>query len=553
MTSIAIAAISDSSARLPKWVNNICFYSCVLATLIIISCIFLHLRNYRKPFQQRLMLRIQIIVPLFALSCYSMLINQESPFNKFILEPVREVYEAFVIYTFFSLLTDMLGGERNIIIMTSGREPVKHPGILSYILPPLDISDPYTFLGIKRGILQYVWAKPIICFSTLLSQGLGLYDVNSMGPKSIYLWLTIIYNGSVTMSLYCLAIFWKILWNDLKPFNPVGKFLCVKLIIFASYWQGVILAILNVFQVLPGSDESEEKGSIGVCIQNGLLCVELIGFALGHWFAFSYHPFTISQIPYGRLKFKYAFKDMVGIKDLIHDFKLTYYGDYYKDYKQFDSVEALIAHPSSRGRMSRINQGLRYHSDGKQKHWLSNQVSTLQQNNTHIRSTSEIAALPNSPPQLNTTNSIRSSNEYSASLNSTGTSMRAIYPGSPKNGSPPESPVVSGSEQLQFISEILRSDNFLSSINYSKELLDEDELYYQNACSEVPNYKLDQPEIKRLLNYPIVDEMIGGHAYGYKVRRLRQERSYRQSSRDSEDQILNKVNTNESYRYGSIV
>ena len=167
-------------------------------------------------------------------------------------------------------IRDRLGGERNIIIMTSGREPVKHPGILLYILPPLDISDPYTFLGIKRGILQYVWAKPIICFSTLLSQGLGLYDVNSMGPKSIYLWLTIIYNGSVTMSLYCLAIFWKILWNDLKPFNPVGKFLCVKLIIFASYWQGVILAILNVFQVLPGSDESEEKGSIGVCIQNGL-------------------------------------------------------------------------------------------------------------------------------------------------------------------------------------------------------------------------------------------------------------------------------------------
>ena len=58
---------------------------------------------------------------------------------------------------------------------------------------------------------------------------------------------------------------------------------------------------------------------------------------------------------------------MFGIKDLVHDFKLTFHGDYYKDYKRFDSVEAITAHPESKGRMSRINQGLRYHGDGKHK------------------------------------------------------------------------------------------------------------------------------------------------------------------------------------------
>ena len=87
---------------LPDWVTIISGYASIISSVIIFSSIILHLRNYRKPFQQRLMIRIQLIVPLFALSCFSMLKNPESLFNRYLLESIREVYEAFVIYTFFS-------------------------------------------------------------------------------------------------------------------------------------------------------------------------------------------------------------------------------------------------------------------------------------------------------------------------------------------------------------------------------------------------------------------------------------------------------------------
>ncbi|CAI5758552.1 unnamed protein product [Candida verbasci] len=512
---------------LPTWIITIAFYSSIISTIIIFLSIFLHLLNYRKPFQQRLMIRIQIIVPLFALSCYSMLIDQTSIFNKFILEPIREVYEAFVIYTFFSLLTDMLGGERQIIIMTSGRSPVKHPGILGKLLPPLDISDPYTFLMIKRGILQYVWLKPIICIMTILTEILGIYDINNMSYKSIYFWLTILYNASVTLSLYCLAIFWKILWNDLKPFKPVGKFLCVKLIIFASYWQGIILAILNWFQVLPGSNQLDI--SVGLCIQNALLCVELIGFSIGHWVSFSFYPFTISQLPWARLKFYYALKDWIGFKDLISDFGLTFHGDYYKDYKQFDSVEALIAHPDSKGRMSRIHQGLRYQYDGKQKHWLP-ETQSITSANINIPSTSEIHAFD--------TSSILSNN----------TSMRGIYPIN-SNTSPPTSPTREVEENEESIMNVINEDLFLSNIDYSMEGFDDDEKIYIEAINTIGNYNLEDKRVKKILNYPIVDEVINSHAYGYKVKQLRQRQKIRQK-KNSEPNILQ---SNQSYRYGSIV
>lgn len=558
-----ITTSNDSKLPLPHWVITISFYSSLVSAFIISISILLHLLNYRKPFQQRLMIRIQLIVPLFALSCYSMLINQTSIFNRFILEPIREIYEAFVIYTFFSLLTDMLGGERNIIIMTSGRKPVPHPGIMGYVLSPLDISDPKTFLSIKRGILQYVWLKPIICFGTLLFELNGWYNVNDMSYKSIYLWMTVIYNASVTLSLYSLAIFWKILWDDLKPFKPVGKFLCVKLIIFASYWQGVILAILNFFEVLPGSGNNNGNSgggndgageSIGVCIQNALLCVELIAFAIGHWYSFSYFPFTISQLPWGRYKFHYALKDWLGFKDLLIDFQKTFKGDHYKDYRQFDSVEAVVAHPESKGRMSRIHQGLRYHYDGKHKHWLPDNLSLHNgngggHNNSsgagNVPSTSEIHALDN------------------ASLLSNNTSMRAIYPQSPK-ASPPGSPSIgsdpddntsidgaaaSTGTTATIILDIINSDSILSTIDYTQEQFDQDESIYEEAIEEIGNYALEDDDVKRVLNYPIVDGVLDSHVYGYKVQKLRQRQDLRKAKQRKES-ILQ---LNQSYRYGSIV
>lgn len=505
-----------------QWIQTGCFWCAVFATVTIFVSIVFHLRNYRKPFQQRLMIRIQLIVPLFALSCYSMLVDPTSTFNRFAIEPLREIYEAFVIYTFFSLLTDMLGGAKSIVIMASGRPPVEHPGFVKYVAPPLDISDPRTFLAIKRGILQYIWLKPLICFGTLFMELCGQYDVNDLSFSSFYLWVTIIYNISVSLSLYCLAIFWKILWDDLKPFNPMGKFLCVKLIIFASYWQGVILAILNVMGLLPDGSSLDEAPNIGISIQNALLCLELVPFAIGHWLSFSYKPFSISRLPTGRYEFKYALRDIIGVKDLLIDFALTFYGDYYKDYRQFDSVDALIAHPLSKSRMHRINQGLRYQPDGKQKHWLPSQHKAQDSISLQgIKSTSENISLPNPKYQ----DSI-----YAPSMVSQGTSTRALYPNSPRS-SPSSSPVLADSQSIltvpstyedESITQILRRK--VPEISYDNEHLDEDEALYTEACSVVNNYNLDQKEVKQLINYPIVDEMITSHEYGYKVKRLRQDR-----------------------------
>jgi hypothetical protein len=275
-----------------------------------------------------------------------------------------------VIYTFFTLLTNTLGGERDIIISTSGRSPKSHLFPFNYCCPKVDISDPYTFLAIKRGILQYTWIKPILCLIEIILETNGSLHQNKIGLKSGYMWVGITYNISISISLYSLALFWYLLLEDLEPYRPLPKFLCIKSVIFFSYWQGFLLAILVWLGIIPESSSSSGSNNIARAIQNSLMCVEMVFFAVGNWYAFSYQDYaTTSLIGFARMPVYYAIRDAFGIVDLMIDFKSTFWGNSY-GYRQLDSVETVLAHPQSRSTRARIAEGLRYRNGGRSKYWL---------------------------------------------------------------------------------------------------------------------------------------------------------------------------------------
>ena len=253
--------------------------------------------------------------------------------------------------------------------MTHGRAPVQHAWPLNRFFPKVDISDPHTFLAVKLGILQYTLLKPVLALVTVIMKATGTYQEGYLGVTSGYLWTGIVYNISVTLSLYSLAMFWICLHDDLVPFRPVPKFICVKLIIFASYWQGFFLSILQWLGALSNGVAGYTPDNAAAAIQDSLICFEMPIFAIAHWYGFSWHDYANAGVSAARMPVKYALRDAFGIRDLIEDTKITLRGDNY-DYRTFDSVQHGIAHAESKSRSKRVMDGMRYERGGKAKYWI---------------------------------------------------------------------------------------------------------------------------------------------------------------------------------------
>ncbi|PMD20036.1 DUF300-domain-containing protein [Hyaloscypha hepaticicola] len=338
----------------------------LLASLLSVVSVWFQTKNYRKPLLQRYVIRILLMVPIYSLSSWSSIVSLKAAM---FVDPIRDVYEAFTIYTFFQLLINFLGGERALIIMMHGRAPVHHLWPLNHVLPTVDISDPHTFLAIKRGILQYAWLKPILGLASIVMKATGTYKEGYLGLDSGYLWSGILYNISVTLSLYSLGMFWVCMSKDLQPFRPVPKFLCIKLIIFASYWQGFFLSILVWLGAIPDDVKGYTPDNLAAAIQDALICMEMPVFAVAHWYAFSWHDYADATISAARMPIKYALRDAFGVRDLIEDTKETFSGNKY-EYRLFDSGDNVLAHEGSSSRVARMMEGMRYERGGKGKYWI---------------------------------------------------------------------------------------------------------------------------------------------------------------------------------------
>ncbi|KAJ5773910.1 hypothetical protein N7457_008806 [Penicillium paradoxum] len=362
MTSAAGGGTGSSLARAIIIVTGV---SALVSSLLSFVSIWFQTKNYRKPLLQRYVVRILLMVPIYAVSSWTSIVSLKAA--QF-LAPVRDIYEAFTIYTFFQLLINFLGGERAVIIMAHGRPPISHAWPLNHFLPKIDVSDPHTFLAVKRGILQYAWLKPILALVSIVMKATDTYQEGYIGISSGYLWTGIIYNVSVTISLYSLAMFWVCLHDDLMPFRPVPKFLCIKLIIFASYWQGFFLSILQWLGAL-GSVAGYTPNNLAAAIQDSLICFEMPIFAMAHWYAFSWHDYADPTISAARLPVKYALRDAFGVRDLVEDTKLTLRGENY-EYRLFDSGDNIIPHLESGSRVKRVMDGMRYERGGKAKYWI---------------------------------------------------------------------------------------------------------------------------------------------------------------------------------------
>lgn len=72
-----------------------------------------------------------------------------------------------------------------------------------------------------------------------MTQVQGVYCEESLGPEYAHVWTMMGNMIAVTIAMYCLIAFYLNLKDALAANKPFFKLLCIKLVIFFSFWQMV--------------------------------------------------------------------------------------------------------------------------------------------------------------------------------------------------------------------------------------------------------------------------------------------------------------------------
>ncbi|CAG8690470.1 10411_t:CDS:2 [Dentiscutata erythropus] len=298
---------SSDNFRSSATIRAVAGFFAITATLLSAFSVWSHLKHYKKP---RYVVRIILMVPIYAVSSWISLTSTNAAFY---VDCLRDMYEAFVIYCFFNLLVNYIGGERALLTLLHGRPPTSHLFPVNLFFKEMDVGDPYTFLFLKRGILQYVYIKPVLAISTMILKWSNVYD-----------------EGLI------------------------------------EFTNGFALSIL-VYLGIISDTESNSAQNISVSIQDFLITFEMLIAAFAHGYAFSYKDYVDPSYRSGRMPIKYAFKDCMGFRDVIEDTLETIRGSRF-NYRTFEPAEGM-AHTGP-SRTARIMAGLRFTGGGAGKYWL---------------------------------------------------------------------------------------------------------------------------------------------------------------------------------------
>ncbi|XP_043706009.1 protein LAZ1 homolog 2 [Telopea speciosissima] len=277
----------------------------LVALILSIHLIFQHLRSYTNPEEQKWIVAVIFMVPVYA--CESIISLWNYRFS-IACDILRNCYEAFALYAFGRYLVACLGGEERVMEVLEGesRKQLSKPlveeedkplleqtahkrSFISFFLQPSALGKDL-YKTVKFGLVQYMILKTACAFLALLLELFGVYGDGEFKWYYGYPYIAAVLNFSQMWALYCLVQFYNVTHQRLQPIKPLAKFISFKAIVFATWWQGVGIAILCALGVLP-KDKKFRNG-----LQDFLICIEMAIAAVAHVFVFSAEPYRLLPV-----------------------------------------------------------------------------------------------------------------------------------------------------------------------------------------------------------------------------------------------------------------
>ncbi|KAK9075938.1 hypothetical protein SSX86_004268 [Deinandra increscens subsp. villosa] len=284
--------------------------ACFVIIALLLSCVTIvqHLKFYTNPEEQKWIVAVLFMVPVYAAES---ILSLWKPMFALACDILRSCYEAFALYSFGSYLIACLGGERQVVqLLENEKETLLKEPLLDGkdLKPDLNRTSLCKFFRQPRilgegllqiekfGLVQYMILKTFCSFLAMVLELVGVYGDGEFQWYYGYPYIAVVINFSQMWALYCLVKFYHVTHERLQPIRPLAKFISFKAIVFATWWQGVGIALLCYLEVLP------KQGKFQTELQDFLICIEMAVAAIAHVFVFSakpYHFFPVSE--YGKV------------------------------------------------------------------------------------------------------------------------------------------------------------------------------------------------------------------------------------------------------------
>ncbi|KAI5467643.1 organic solute transporter Ostalpha-domain-containing protein [Mariannaea sp. PMI_226] len=273
--------------------------STAVAVLVSVYLIFRHALSYTKPREQRQIIRIAALVPIYALASYLQICFYT---HAVYIGAISSLYEAVALAAFFSLICHYvapdLHSQKNFF-----REMTPIQG---WIIPVSWLSK---CTGGQRGpfrvprsgltwfniiwvcVYQYCFIRTAMTFVSVFTEAAGKYCESSNNPAFAHIWVTLIELVSLVITMFNLIQFYFQLKKPLAEYKPLTKFIAIKLVVFLSVIQTSIISLVTSHVDTSDPKSKFANGDIKVGIPNLLLCIEMACFAIFHLFAFPHQPY----------------------------------------------------------------------------------------------------------------------------------------------------------------------------------------------------------------------------------------------------------------------
>jgi len=200
-------------------------------------------------------------------------------------------------------------------------ESQQHVSPFNRCLKPWELGEDFVHKT-KIGILQYVPVRVFCSIITFATEYTEDFHEGDFIASAAYPYVAIAVNASQIWALYCLVLFYVCMKKELAPINPMPKFLCIKAVVFFTFWQSVAIAgLVLIGTIQPTADYTAGDQATG--LQNFLVTIEMLLAAISHFYAFPYKEFY-EENPAARVDMRSTLQKMGSIfhpKDLYHETK----------------------------------------------------------------------------------------------------------------------------------------------------------------------------------------------------------------------------------------